>query len=159
MNSDLKREFMHAMMRFRRASVPMPPGGSIRMGEFFVLSKIPREGASLTEIQNDMFMTKSAVSQLLSDLERRGLVCREIDPDDRRRIAVTLTREGSSFLGRQRRYADRVMDRIIARFGEANMLELVRLLKLLADVSEDIRREAENTISIDDDMEGEKPLD
>ncbi|HPK15104.1 MAG TPA: MarR family transcriptional regulator [Clostridia bacterium] len=159
MNTDLKREFLHAMMRFRRAGMPMPPGGNIRMGEFFVLSRIPDEGASLTEIQNDMFMTKSAVSQLLSDLEKRRLVRREIDPDDRRRIAVTLTGEGDCFLHRQRRYADRVLDRTIERFGEANMAELVRLLKRLADVSEEIRQEVENQSFLDDDMEGEKPLD
>lgn len=158
MNSELKREFLHAMMRFRRAGMPIPPGGNIRMGELIVLSKIPRGGASLTEIQNDMFMTKSAVSQLLSDLERRGLVRREVDPLDRRRIAVTLTGEGSGFLSRQRRYADRVMDSTIERLGEANMAELVRLLKLLADVSEQIRRETE-TQSFVDETEGEKPLD
>lgn len=158
MNTDLKREFIGTMMRFRKAGMPMPQGGDIRMGEMFVLGRIPEEGASLTEIQNHLFMTKSAVSQMLSSLERRNLVRREVDPDDRRRIAVTLTEEGKRFQLTQRRYADRVMDMTIARFGEDNMRELIRLLKILAEVSEKIRREVESQ-KFTENPEGEEPLD
>ena len=158
MDSDLKREFMHVMMQFRKAGMPTPPGEDIRMGGLFVLGKIPHEGASLTEIQNNLFMTKSAVSQMLASLEKRKLVHREVDHADRRRITVTLTEEGCRFQRRQRRYADRVMDMTIERFGADNMKELIRLLKVLAEVSATIRQEVEGQHFLND-PEGDKPVD
>lgn len=158
MNRELKHEFFSAMMGFRRLGMPTPPGEDIRMGELIVLGKIPEKGASLTEIQNNLFMTKSGVSQMLGDLQRRGLVRRETDPLDRRKITVTLTGEGKRFQERQRRYADRVMDLTISRFGEEEMTELIALLKRLSEVSAKIRQEIENQID-PFDPEGEIPLD
>lgn len=158
MDSNLAREFMHTVMRFRRAGMPTPPGGHIHMGEYAVLCRIPENGASLTEIQNNLFMTKSAVSQMLSSLERRKLIHRETDSADRRRITVTLTDEGRHFRHRQHRYAEQVLNITIERFGEDNMKELIRLLTMLADVSEDIRKEMKEQ-NLSDDLEGDKPLD
>lgn len=149
---------MHTVMRFRRAGMPTPPGGHIHMGEYAVLCRIPEGGASLTEIQNNLFMTKSAVSQMLSSLERRKLIHRETDSADRRRITVTLTDEGRRFRHRQHRYAEQVLNITIERFGEDNMKELIRLLTMLADVSEDIRKEMKEQ-NLSDDLEGDKPLD
>jgi len=158
LENDLKREFMRVMMQFRKAGMPTPPGEDIRMGELFVLSKIPEEGASLTEIQDNLFMTKSAVSQMLASLEKRRLVRRDVDRTDRRRIAVTLTEEGRRFRHRQRRYADQIMDMTIAQFGADNMKELIRLLKVLAEVSATIRQEVEGQNFLND-SEGDKPVD
>ncbi len=157
MRNELKTSFLKAMMRFRKMGMPVPPGENIRIGELFVLGRISEQGVNMTEIQNNLFMTKSAVSQILSDLEGRRLIRREIDPSDRRKIKVTLTDDGKKFLQRQRQYADDVLELTITRFGEENMNELLRLLNKLTDVAEEIKQEGEKPVS--DYLKGDKPLD
>ncbi len=157
MRNELKTSFLKAMMRFRKMGMQVPPGENIRIGELFVLGRISEQGVNMTEIQNNLFMTKSAVSQILSDLEGRRLIRREIDPSDRRKIKVTLTDDGKKFLQRQRQYADDVLELTITRFGEENMNELLRLLNKLTDVAEEIKQEGEKPVN--DYLKGDKPLD
>lgn len=158
METDLKREFLLTMMRFRKAGMPVPPGNQFRMGELFVLGRISEQGVTMTEIQNHLFMTKPAVSQTLNAMESRGLIRREIDPRDRRKITVTLTEAGKEFQRKNHEYADRVMELTLARFGEENMRELIRLLTLMADITEGIKQEAEGQLACDN-LKGDKPVD
>ncbi|WP_420349252.1 MarR family winged helix-turn-helix transcriptional regulator [Pelagibius sp.] len=45
-------------------------------------------------------MTKGTVSQTLNALERKGLIGKRIDPQDRRQVALRLTAKGSRLLAR-----------------------------------------------------------
>lgn len=158
METDLKTAFIHVMMRFRKAGMPLPPGINFRMGELFVLGRVSEQGATMTEIQNNLFMTKSAVSQTLSALESRGLIRREIDARDRRKITVTLTDAGRAFQHKSHEYANIVLDMTLARFGKENMEELVRLLTTLSDITEEVKQEAERQFAFDN-LKGDKPVD
>jgi len=162
MEPKMKSAFVHTMMRVRKATVFLPPGCDIRTGELFVLNKVAGKSASMSEIQDKLFMTKPAVSQILNGLENKGLVHREIDPRDRRRIMVTLTPRGDAVLRNMKGHTDHVMDTTLSRFGEENTQELIRLLNLLADITEelkeDMKREAEKPPALDN-LKGETPID
>lgn len=158
MDAQLRAEFMNAAIRFKKAGMPAPKGNPIRTGEVFVLERISENSVSMTEIQSSLFMTKPAVSQILNSLERRGLIRREIDPSDRRRIMVTLTGSGKRFIAAKRNEMDCMLDRILDRLGEENTREFIRLLNILADISEEIKREAERPAALDD-LKGDKPID
>jgi DNA-binding MarR family transcriptional regulator len=49
---------------------------------------------SPTAISERLLVTTASVTSLLDTLERRGLVTRTPDPDDRRKVLVSLTDEG-----------------------------------------------------------------
>jgi DNA-binding MarR family transcriptional regulator len=49
---------------------------------------------SPTEIAERLLVTTASVTSLLDTLERRGLVTRSPDPDDRRKVLVALTSDG-----------------------------------------------------------------
>ena len=49
---------------------------------------------SPTTIAERLLVTTASTTSLLDTLERRGLVTRSPDPDDRRKVLVTLTEDG-----------------------------------------------------------------
>jgi DNA-binding MarR family transcriptional regulator len=73
-NNALKIEFLSTMMRLRKVGMPATPGEHLRFVEMLVLEKISEDGSAATEIQNDLTISKPAVSQILSALEQRGFI-------------------------------------------------------------------------------------
>ncbi len=88
----------------------------------FVIGGIARTGAPLGEVVKDLGSSKQAVGQLIDTLVARGYLDRSVDPDDRRRLTVTLTERGvaaaravrSAVDGIARELAAHVSDRYIA---------------------------------------------
>lgn len=58
------------------------------------------EPLSPTAIAGRLLVTTASVTSLLDTLERRGLVERRADPDDRRRLLVSLTADGRALVDR-----------------------------------------------------------
>jgi DNA-binding MarR family transcriptional regulator len=71
-----------------------------------VLHHVPAEGGvHLNEVAWHLALPKSTASLLVKDLERRGFLRRARNPDDERRLAITLTEKGH-----ERVRADSVLD-------------------------------------------------
>ncbi len=66
----------------------MPRNGSYAIGA------IARTGAPLSQIINALGVSKQAAGQLVDTLVTRGYLARAADPDDRRRLTITLTGRG-----------------------------------------------------------------
>jgi DNA-binding MarR family transcriptional regulator len=70
----------------------------IELWEMELLGALKRAGAphrlSAGALQHRMRLTSGGVTKRVASLERRGWVRRDIDPDDRRQILVSLTDEG-----------------------------------------------------------------
>ena len=49
-----------------------------------------------SQIADELMILRQSMTNILDALEKRGLVCREIDPGDRRRIRVQLLPEGET---------------------------------------------------------------
>jgi DNA-binding MarR family transcriptional regulator len=86
-----------------------------------------------TDIADRMIQTPASVTSLLDTLARRGLVVREQDPSDRRRVLVSLTPEA-------RGVVDRYLARIVAlqsavteHLTEAERVELVRMIEVIRE--------------------------
>jgi len=66
----------------------MPRNGS------YVIGAIARSGAPLSRIISELGVSKQAAGQLVDTLVTRGYLDRAADPDDRRRLTITLTGRG-----------------------------------------------------------------
>ena len=163
MDSNLKEQLVRAVFRFRRMNMELPPELEIRMGEFFLLKQISGDGpchgpdSRLADVHHHLHMTRPAVSQMLNALEKKELIHREIDRNDRRKISVTLTEKGLSTLDQAMAYMDGTMIKTISRFGEDNTRQLIALLTLLADVLEKVSHESGEDPSANN--KGENGLD
>ncbi|HEY6430173.1 MAG TPA: MarR family transcriptional regulator [Acidimicrobiales bacterium] len=86
-----------------------------------------------TEIADRMIQTPASVTSLLDTLARRGLVVREQDPSDRRRVLVSLTPEARGVVDRYLARIVALQSAVTARLTEAERVELVRMLAVIRE--------------------------
>lgn len=89
----------------------MPRNGS------FVIGAIARTGAPLSEIIKGLGVSKQAAGQLVDALVTRGYLDRSPDPDDRRRLTITLTERGHAAAAVIRSVIQRVDTELAGRVG------------------------------------------
>ena len=147
MDNDLKKNYMQALFRFKKCGLDFQRMPDVNMTELFVMAGLSNniygvdQCVSLSKIQGHAHITKAAISQMFTSLEKRGYVIRETDPSNRRRITVTLTTEGEEILKQAQAQADRMLNEILCRFGEENAWQLISLLTQLSDITEGLKLE------------------
>jgi DNA-binding MarR family transcriptional regulator len=90
---------------------------------------------SAREVADIILQKQPTVSKLLERLERQGLVQREPDADDRRRIVVSLSPHGRAVAGPLIEAAREHERAVLEPFGAANAATLVAVLQRLIDRS------------------------
>lgn len=91
--SDLRLAIGRVARRLRKLYVEAEQGVSFL--ELAVLQRLERTGPSAPgSLAGEEGVTAAAVAASLTQLEHQGLVRRERDPDDRRRVTVTITSAG-----------------------------------------------------------------
>jgi len=105
-------------------------------GEAFILHHIQEQfqGAVTPKgIANAIGVSPSRVAAALEDLENKGLITREIDRDDRRKILVKLTAEGQSVAEENKQDILRKTAILLSTLGEQDAKEYVRIMGRLAE--------------------------
>lgn len=91
------------------------------------------KGIYVNELAKHMHITKSAVSKMLGNLERRKLVGRAVDPDNRRNTFVFLTKQGIAMCERQHDRLQFFLHQVIAELGEQRYREILNGVQELSD--------------------------
>ena len=103
-------------------------------GEPFVLRYLQRHGTSTpSQLASALRASSGRISALLTVLERKGFVTREINPADRRGIIVSITTEGKEFGTARFNEAITSMRDLVDDLGEEDTKELVRILERIQD--------------------------
>lgn len=91
-------EVWRAGERLRQAVVANVAGADLDLAGFDVLLTLRRNGReqalSPSALAKDMMLSTSAMTNRLDRLEKRGLIARKTDPDDRRGLQIVLTDAG-----------------------------------------------------------------
>ncbi|MGV9771464.1 MarR family transcriptional regulator [Streptosporangium sp. NPDC003464] len=105
---DLDAEALAAVLgRFTRGSIRLPAAEKHSFTTLSVLHTLVHRGPMrLTALKVTEQITQPAITQLVSRLERDGLVERRPDPEDRRAVLVQVTPAGAQII--QTRHQDRV---------------------------------------------------
>jgi DNA-binding MarR family transcriptional regulator len=103
----------------------------------FVIGAIAHTGAPLSEIIEQLGASKQAAGQLVDTLVLRGYLNREVDPDDRRRLRVTLTERGHTAAALIRGAVDHVDRELAATVGDENVARTRATLATLATTHTD----------------------
>lgn len=142
MEKDLSTEFIAIAHRLNRINMDgiFP---DLSKGEFCVLSMIhdgyvkgEAEGVYVSHIANYMKVTPSAISRMLRGLEKRGLIERKVDKNDRRNIYVCLTDEGNQMRQKVEVRTRELTQGIVAAMGEEDAHLLITLYNKMMDVME-----------------------
>ncbi|MGO9872208.1 MAG: MarR family winged helix-turn-helix transcriptional regulator [Acidimicrobiia bacterium] len=83
----------------------------------YVLAAIARSGAALGEVIKQLGVSKQAAGHLVDTLVTRGYLDRAVNPDDRRRLTITLTVRGLAAAKVIGAAVDRVDRQLVALVG------------------------------------------
>lgn len=88
----------------QRSTAKSLAGLGLKTWEYDVLSALRRQGEPYalpaTELARASRLSSGAMTTRIDQLQRRGLVERQPDPEDRRGVRVTLTPDGSALIDR-----------------------------------------------------------
>ncbi len=88
------------------------------------------EPATLNQVAAKVKRGAPAVSRAVDSLVRAGLVDRQADPDNRRRLALTLTDEGRQYLNRPP-VADQTLEGRLGKLAASELRALERGIEIL----------------------------
>ena len=111
--------------RIRPLQLTPPQAGVLRR-----LAQFP--GQSQRELADALGMHAPRLVRLIDELEGRGLVARDRDPDDRRNYAISLTDEGRRLLAELGRVARQHEHAITTGLDDDERAQLLGLLRRLA---------------------------
>ena len=91
------------------------------------------EPISPSTISERMLVTTASTTSLLDTLEKRGLVTRGIDPQDRRRQLVTITAEGRRIVDAFLPQLVALQTAVLAGIGEPERTRFLKTLQAIRD--------------------------
>lgn len=104
-------------------------------GQMMLLSTLDRIGsASAADLARALHLTPQAMTTQLKPLEERGLIEREVDTDNRRRLSLALSKSGQTLLGEVRETTDQVDVEITAALSATELRQLRGILAKLAQI-------------------------
>ena len=131
----LANDFMKVMISFAKNGFEKRMNGFAHGGNY-MLYYLYKEGEAVlpNQISNEMGITSARTAAALKNLENKGLICREIDKNDRRQILVTLTDEGKKTAETQLGEFVKTSTHILESLGEDDAKEFIRIIKKLHNI-------------------------
>jgi len=132
---ELANEFVRNMQSARMSGLSKQFSEGFR-GETFVLFFIMKMGGRTVpgNISSSVGVSSARIAAALNNLEDKGLVTREIDSEDRRKIIVELTPKGRDYVEEEQRKQIEKIKNIFISLGENDAKELVRIVGRLGEV-------------------------
>ena len=116
----------------QRLRVKLHPGlGPSHFVALRVIRGAPEGGARISDIARKLQLSPAAVTQVVTELERRDLVLRQHGTSDRRAVLVQLSAKGQKTLEEQRQDAVETVKGILGVLEPEDRQALVRILHRL----------------------------
>lgn len=130
----MAQEYMETMYYMRKVNSHKQIHDSVH-GENFVLFFISQNGGKVipSDISNEMGISSARVAAALNSLEKKGLIARRIDAEDRRRILIDLTDLGKEQVESHYRMIMSMIKNMLQYLGEKDASEFIRIMKRLAE--------------------------
>ncbi len=112
----------------------------VNMAEYILLREIADnaigvEGnTELSDIRKYLAVSKSAISQMLAALEKKGYISRTVNPENRRNLIVTLTPLGKITLNEIDTVYHSRFEQVVKGMGEQNIKEMIRLINYMNEI-------------------------
>lgn len=147
MDQNLKSQLIRSIFKFKSligaefGMVSAETKSDVNMRELilmFVIADNSIDSANnigLADIREYLSVSKGAVSQMLSSLEKKDFINRDIDKNNRRNLIVTLTPEGHDALTSQYTEFCGRLDKMISLLGEHDVKEMIRIVNRMIDIT------------------------
>ena len=133
--AELAAEFLNKMQSLHKVKSQKNITEAFQ-GEAFVIDYIARHGGNVLpgEIGQEMDVSTARIATALNSLEKKGLITRQIDRHDRRKILVGITQEGKDLAKKHRQAVMGVVTKMLELLGEHDAKEYVRITGRLAEM-------------------------
>ena len=110
--------------------------------QMIIMDLVKKESQlSISQLADAMNVTSSAVSQIVSKLEKEKYLLRTINPDNRREIIVQLDERGHQYYSKEEDINREIVNRFYSRMKMEDMIQLRDILaKLNLIVEEELSR-------------------
>ncbi|NCC15785.1 MAG: MarR family transcriptional regulator [Clostridia bacterium] len=130
----LAHEYMEMMYQIRKRNSQKHLHDSMHGAKFALYYISMHKGNVMpSDISNEMGISTARIAAALNNLEKKGLVTRKIDVEDRRRILVELTSAGREEAQKHFLMIMDITTKMLQQLGEDDAKELVRIMKKLVD--------------------------
>lgn len=102
------------------------------------------EPANPKFLADTLNLSTARIAAVLGNLEKRGLIIRTMDPDDRRKINVSLTEAGKKVAKAEKLEVRTKIIRVFELMGEADTKKYLELTAKFVDYSQKISAEGES---------------
>ena len=132
--TQLATELLNKMQALRRAK-PHKHMSEALQGEAFVLQYIAQHGKDVLpgEISAEMDVSSARIAAALNKLESKGLITRQIDLTDRRKILVSITQDGEALAAKHQETVTKEAAKMLELLGEEDAKEYIRITGKLAE--------------------------
>lgn len=89
---------------------------------------------NITDLSSSLKMSKSAVSQLISKLEKKGYIKRNINLIDRKINYLYITEDVKEIYQNNQKKYSQIVNEVVKKMGEIDSKELSRLLGKLSNI-------------------------
>lgn len=123
------------VMRTIRAEMRSHRAADLSVPQFRVLVFLARsDGASLSDVAAHLGLTPPTTSVMVDGLVSRGLVARQANPDDRRRITLGLTATGQAAMASAQQITRNRLAERLAELPDAERLAIVQAMQTLRPI-------------------------
>ncbi len=128
-------EVVPTIMHAIRAEMRGHRAPELSVAQFRMLTFLSRhEGASLSDVADHMGLTLPSMSKMMDGLVTRGLVARQEDPHDRRRVTLALTAEGRKTFDRSRKATQACMSGWLSALSEPERETVISAMEALRPI-------------------------
>ncbi|WP_125571466.1 MarR family winged helix-turn-helix transcriptional regulator [Lacticaseibacillus songhuajiangensis] len=106
---------------------------ALSLTELLIMQGIAQQQSSVA-IASDLHITKAAVSQCTTGLDRKGLITRTTDPQNRRNLSLTLTETGRTQLAQTNHEFDAAFATFVQDMGVTDLEQLLSLMQKMTTI-------------------------
>lgn len=141
---EIREEFLNLGHKIGRLDMILQ-FGNVSKVEFGILKLMQctkpeskgKKGIYVSEIAKELHVSTPAVSRMLGNMERKGLISRNVDEDSRRNTFVCLTKRGKEEIARTEQLMDKKFKGLICRMGQADMEQFIVLGNKMIKIMEE----------------------
>jgi DNA-binding MarR family transcriptional regulator len=128
------RRVMRLVLQQARKQMSVEDVARVGDAQLFVLHVLSHDGQMTAgDLASRCHVADPTMSKTLNHLEANGLITRQIDKNDRRRILVSLTPEGETIAKEHEQEVVKNVSQMLERLGEHDAKEYVRIVSRLAE--------------------------
>ncbi|EAE2480696.1 winged helix-turn-helix transcriptional regulator [Listeria monocytogenes] len=153
MKKSLENELVQSIFRFKKLVSKgfgmdlINNNNQLNITELMLINEISdntlnsEENVGISDVKEFLSVSKPAVSQMLSSLEKKGFLVRDVDKNNRRNVIVTLTDTGREVLSVELENFNIKLKKIISHLGEDDVKQMIEIVNRMILITNELNSE------------------